>query len=286
MVLGGGPGWHQDQLSSAATDLNVEVAFEPYEALLAVVERTGQRVIAGNEPLDRFDAVLTRTMPAGSMESITARLSMLHRSVDSKIHVINSPSALEAAIDKYTTVSIADRLGIETPATAIAQDRTAALGQFESLGGDVVVKPIFGGEGRGVMRITERELARTVFGTLQTAGLVIYQQRFEPPGGRDGRVLILGEQTLGLRRRNDQDFRTNRSAGGVATPWSIPKELDDASRRLTDAMGLTIAAVDWIETDDGWKLIEVNAIPGWRSAQTVVDANIARGVVTAALQGV
>ena len=283
LVLGGGPGWHADRLNAAAERLGWDTTWTSYESLRAKADPSGSDVWAGNQRLTDFDAVLTRTMPAGGLEAITVRLSMLHRAAAGGLPIVNPPAALEWAIDKYSSVQMASSLGIEVPPTMVSQDRRQAMRDYELLGGDVVIKPLFGGEGRGVMRVQHPELARTIFGTLETSGLVIYQQRFEPPGGRDLRIFIAGDRVACVARRNDDDFRTNRIAGGTASATEPPKELIEQSRRVMELLKLKIAAVDWIETNTGPKWLEINAIPGWKAAQAVIDFDLAEAVLRAVM---
>jgi RimK family alpha-L-glutamate ligase len=291
LVLGGGPGWHGNQLQAAASNRGYEIRFATYESLSASI-RSDRSISCDAGPIGSFDAVLTRTMPAGSMETILFRLACLHELVRQGMRIINPPASLELAIDKFATLAIASQIGCRVPETRVVQDRDAAMIAFDELGGDCVVKPIFGGEGKGVMRIEHRELAWTVFSSLNLVSSVLYVQRFVPPGGRDRRVLIIGDEAHGIRRTNSDDFRTNthgrsgtqgRSAtGGNQTADSfVPGgKLLEQSRQLTQALGLNIAAVDWIDDEnDEPVLVEANAIPGWKTAQSVIDINLAQRII-------
>ena len=54
---------------------------------------------------------------------------------------------------------------------------------FEQLGGDVIVKPLFGSEGRGMVRVSDPELAWRAFRTLARTLFVLYlQQIIRHPG--------------------------------------------------------------------------------------------------------
>lgn len=274
LVLGGGDGWHAGQLRRAAAERGRRIDFVPYESLAM------RRGVV--EPFVGRDAILTRTMPAGSFERVTFRLTCL-RAAPPDIRLVNAPEGLEAAIDKSATAATATRLGLPVPDDRVCQDRASAMDAFEALGGDVVVKPIFGGEGRGVLRVRDPELAWTTFSTLEGIAAVHLVQRFVSPGGRDVRLLIVGDRTLAVRRDNANDFRTNnRHARGGLSIEAVdpPPTMVADSRRLMRAMNLTMAAVDWIEPADGPPmLLEVNAVPGWRNAQTVAPENVARWVI-------
>jgi ribosomal protein S6--L-glutamate ligase len=242
-------------------------------------------------------------MPAGSLEQITFRLATLHAALAQGVRIINPPRTLELAIDKYATLAIVASLGYRIPETTVAQSRKDALSAFDSFGGDVVVKPIFGGEGRGVMRIQDRQLAWYTFSTLEQLGAVLYVQKFVPPGGRDTRMLVIGDSIIGIRRVNANDFRTNVAGGATGTPVQLSPSMIAAARQIADAMSLVIGSVDVIDClpqqsstndngDDGIEgvVVEVNAVPGWKGAQGCLGIDLAetmiRCVIDSASSGV
>ncbi|TWT67283.1 Alpha-aminoadipate--LysW ligase LysX [Allorhodopirellula solitaria] len=307
LVLGGRPanratttplGWHLNELRAAGTRSGVDVCFADYESIVARVDRAGASSNVMGEapdtghrcgwPLDQFDGILTRTMPPGSMEQILFRLAVLHDEYgcraksDNAASIVNPPAAIELAIDKYATLARVARMGIATPATGIAQSRAEAMELFHQFGGDVVVKPIFGGEGRGVMRIQDPELAWTTFSTLQQLGAVLYVQQFVAPGGRDLRLLVIGPHVHAIRRTCPDGFRTNVRAGGTAEAVELCDHWRDLACRVCSEFGLTLAAIDLLETTAGndYRLVEVNAIPGWKSAQRTISVCLAEQIVS------
>lgn len=231
--------------------------------------------------VNEFDAILTRTMPAGSLEQVTFRLATLHQlKLENRIAIVNPPRALEIAIDKFATLVHVAKLGYEVPRTIVAQSRADAIDAFRLLGGDCVIKPVFGGEGRGVMRVRDPELAWYTFSTLQELGAVMYVQQFVPPGGRDRRLLVIGNSVIGIRRENATDFRTNISSGSRAEPFDPNQDQVQMAIEICRSIDLKFAAVDLIDTETGRQMVlEVNAIPGWKGAQQVTDHNIAKAVL-------
>ena len=278
LVLGGSEGWHSDQLIAAARQLDCDLQFATYESLAANLSRSGMPTLhseAGS--LGDFDAVLTRTMPPGSLDKITFRLAILHAVHARGLPIVNPPRGLEIAIDKFATLDQVARLGYDIPETRVVQSRREANQAWRELGGDCVVKPLFGGEGRGVMRIRDQELAWYTFSTLDKLNTVFYVQKFVPPGGCDTRLLVIGEQVIGLRRESTTDFRTNVSGGASCQQIELSEAQIACARDIVDSIGLRFASVDIIDSDDGCpRVLEVNAVPGWRGAQGVVNANIAK----------
>ena len=159
-------------------------------------------------------------MPPGSLEQVVFRMDALHRLQALGIPVLNPPRAVETAVDKYLTLAVLAAAGLPVPATWTGESAAEALEAFEALGGDVVVKPLFGSEGRGLVRVSHRELARRTFQTLERLGAVLYLQRTIRHPGHDLRVFVLGDRVLGAMRRHapDGDWRTNVAVGGRAEP--------------------------------------------------------------------
>jgi RimK family alpha-L-glutamate ligase len=286
LCLGGGEGWHTNQLQQAAKALGCELQLASYESIRASVShREGCRVECEAGPLSDFDAILTRTMPSGSLEQVTFRLATLHSIVDSSsaeqpVSIVNPPRSLEIAIDKFATLARVAELGYDVPETIVVQSKKEAIDAFETLGGDCVVKPIFGGEGRGVMRIQDAELAWYTFWTLEKLSAVCYVQRFVPPGGCDTRLLVIGDSVIGIRRSNHREFRTNVSSGGKCEAIAPTDDQIALATRICRSMGLQFASVDLLDNLQGeQQVIEVNAIPGWKGAQSVSSSNIAQRII-------
>lgn len=287
LVLGSPEGWHADQLRDASRHHEVDIGFAPYESLAAnlAINADASRIVCSAGSVNDFDLVLCRTMPAGNLEQITFRLATLHhlaRQARLQNRIVNSPASLEIAIDKFATLSVAQSLGFPIPQTRVVQSRKDAIAAFHELGGDCVVKPIFGGEGRGVMRVQSLDLAQTVFATLDQLGSVIYVQKFIAPGGRDTRLLVTPTRIYGIRRENRSDFRTNNAFDSNCRLAEVDSQLALVARSVCEAIRLDFAAVDLIDdpqSETGYRILEVNAVPGWKSAQTVVPESIARELI-------
>ena len=223
LVLGGGDGWHADQLRTEAQKIDSQIAFTDYESLTASVASVAE-IQCGAGRLHDFDSVLTRTMPAGSLEKITFRLACMHSLVDQGQHLVNHPRSLEIAIDKFATLAKVSQSGYPVPRTRVAQDRHSAMRAFHEFDGDCVVKPVFGGEGRGVMRIRDPQLAVYTFATLDQLDSVFYVQEFVSPGGADTRMLVVGDHVFGAKATKRNRLSDKRQ------PWFVRPASLAASR--------------------------------------------------------
>ena len=279
-VLGAATSWYVGDLRRAAGDTH-RVVPVTYRQLAAQVDDGSVRLQSGDEDLSRFDALLVRSMPPGSLEQVIFRMNALANLEATGVRVVNSPRAIEIAVDKYLATVKLQEARLLVPRTVACQTWEQALESFAALGGDVVVKPLFGGEGRGITRVDDEAIAQRVFKTLEQIGAVIYLQEFVPHEGYDLRVLVVGEQMLGMRRRHPHDWRTNVSRGARAEPLEVSDELAALARRAVAAVGTTIGGVDFLPGKDGrLYAIEVNAVPGWRALVRVTGVDVAQLVLS------
>ncbi|HEV3004550.1 MAG TPA: hypothetical protein VGX78_08810, partial [Pirellulales bacterium] len=145
---------------------------------------------------------------------------------------------------------------------------------------DVVLKPLFGAEGRGITRLNDEALALRAFKMLEQLGAVLYLQEFVPHEGADLRLLVVGSRVLGMRRRNPLDWRTNISRGAKAEPLEVTHELAELAHRAADSVGAPLAGVDLLPGTDGrLYAIEVNAVPGWQALARALKLDVARLVL-------
>jgi ribosomal protein S6--L-glutamate ligase len=238
-------------------------------------------ITSGDLDLLSLDAVVIRTMPPGSLEQVVFRMDALHRVAAHGIPVLNPPRAIEHAVDKYLATAKLAAAGLPVPETIVCESAETALEAFERLGGDVVVKPVFGAEGRGIVRVSDPDIALRVFRTLERIDAVLYLQRFIRHPGYDLRVLVLGGRPIGAMRRYASDgFRTNIACKGRGESV-IPSD-DDVRRALlaTEVIGATFAGVDLLTGPDGEPyVVEVNGVPGWQGFQKATGIDVAARLV-------
>ena len=279
--------WYLEDLTRAATLRGhdcVGIRFPKISASMATGTpyAVDETVDDAENGLDGADAVIVRTMPPGSLEQVVFRMDALARLEQLGVTVLNSPRAIECAVDKYLSTARLQAAGLPVPPTVVCESSEMALEAFERLGGDVVVKPIFGSEGRGIVRVSDPELALRTFRTLEQLNAVLYLQAFIDHGGYDDRVLLLdGEVVGGMRRRAREDFRTNISQQGLAEPWTPGPRDIELARIAAEATGTCLAGVDLISNPAGQRMVlEVNAVPGWRALARVNSIDVAERLVT------
>jgi len=231
------------------------------------------------ERLEDFQAVLVRTIPIGSLEQIIFRMDALHRLEDLGIRVINSPRSIERTVDKFYTSYLLADAGIPTPRTFVTEDFQQAMDAFQEMG-DVIVKPLFGSEGKGMTRVSDEDTAYRLFRHLELCRYIFYLQEYIPHRQEDIRAFVIGDRVVAAMRRIGTHWKTNFSKGAQVEPVSLDRELQELSVRAAHLVGTEYAGVDLLPAEDGQMyVLEVNSIPGWRGLRKTTSQNVADLVV-------
>jgi ribosomal protein S6--L-glutamate ligase len=293
-VVGEPTGWHVGRLLAALADRGHQGTAVRWTELSAEVQAAQPAEISAGRGLaaERFfppaieaaDIVIVRGMPGGGLEEVIFRMDLLGRLAARGTPVVNSPRGLEIAIDKYLSLARMAAAGLPVPHTMVAQHPAAIQEAWRVLGGDCVVKPLFGSRGRGLARITDQESLAPLLdaaATAESAGAVAYLQEFVPHDGWDVRILLVGDESFAIRRlAAGGEWRTNVSLGGRPEAFSPPAEWVDLARAASRAAETEIAGVDLLPARDGRVLVlEVNAVPGWRGLEAATGIPVADTVV-------
>jgi RimK family alpha-L-glutamate ligase len=278
VVLAARTGWHTHELERAAAERGHQLTVLPYEGLVARIgPAPGLR--SRNTELDSADVVLARIIPSGSLEQIIFRVDALHRLEDRGTRVVNSPRAIERTVDKFWTSALLEQCGIPTPETVVCDDPEEAIAAYRTLG-DVIVKPLFGSMGLGMVRVSDEEMAFRVFRTIEQIRGVYYIQRTVDHDGTDIRAFVLGGRVIAAIERRASGWRTNLARGGTARSLSLSEQFSALAVRAAAAVGADYAGVDLLTGLDGTTyVLEVNGIPGWKGLQEATGLDIAGRLV-------
>ena len=225
-------------------------------------------------------AALVRGFGVAPTQKIFFRLDLLSAIEEYGIKLINSRESLEIASDKFLTSIFLEHHNIPTPRTIICEEPSEALEAFQELGGDVVLKPLYGSKGIGITRINDKAFAENVIYSLGQLNTVFYLQEFVAHQNRDIRILVLGKKAIAGMYRISDNWKTNVHAGAKVETLDLTKDLMDLAIRAAEVTKTEIAGVDIIESKQGLQVIEVNSIPGFTALQKVTNFNIAREIVS------
>jgi tetrahydromethanopterin:alpha-L-glutamate ligase len=230
------------------------------------------------------DAVIVRTMSGGTLEAVTLRLGILHALREHGVMVWNDARAIERCVDKSMTSFLLAHAGVATPPTWAIEsyDRARTIALEETKDGILVLKPLFGSQGRGLRLIRKADdLPRPA----EVAGGVYYLQRFvavDRDGFHDFRLLVVRGRVVAAMQRHSSHWITNVKRGGRPVAAFVSDEMKALAIRAANAVGADFAGVDMLYgADHQPTVLEINSMPAWSGLQKVTAPNIADMLVSA-----
>jgi len=271
--------WCSTQLRHALEKNHIASIFLNFRDLAARVKMQPEVSKQETNIVTDLDALIIRPIGRGSLEEIIYRMDLLHKLERSGMFIINPPLSIERSVDKYHTLALFEEHGLPVPQTVVTESLEEALKGFHDLGGDVVIKPLFGSRGVGSTRVTDPDVAERLFRAIIFYHGVLYLQKFIPHGDSDVRAFVVGDRVIAAMHRVAANWKTNVSLGAKPVALNLKEELEKLAVEATRVLGCKIAGVDILESDEGPVIIELNSQPGWRGLQTVASVNIAEEIV-------
>ena len=224
---------------------------------------------------DLPDAVCVRTMDGGSFEQVTRRLGVLHALTGLGVLVSNDARAIERCVDKSMTSFLLARAGLPSPRSWTVESREAALAILAGEAGPLVLKPLFGAQGKGLRLVhgpDDLPPGEAIAG-------VYYLQRFagREDGGlfTDYRILVSHGRVAATMMRQAGQWITNIKQGATALPMPADAELEALALAATRVVGGDFCGVDLLRDATGAaQVIEVNSMPAWTGLQKASGVDV------------
>ncbi len=271
--------WSSTQVREALTKRGLPYECFTFPRLVARLAYKPYFKVNNTNITEDLDALIIRPIGRGSLEELVFRMDMLYKLERQGFYMVNPPTAIEHCVDKYDILAILEDEGIPVPRTLATESVNEALKAFNELGGDVVVKPIFGSRGQGATRIVDVDVADTVFKAITFHHGVIYMQEFVEHWHSDIRAFVVGDRVIASMRRVAEGWKTNYSRGARPAPAQISEEFEELAVKSAQAVGCKVAGVDILEGPQGPRIVDVNSQPGWKGLQAVAKVNIADEIV-------
>ena len=232
-----------------------------------------------NKRLGAFDGVILRVGP-----SLTFFGAAIVRQFEQMgVYCLNSSLGITTARDKLCSMQLLSRQKIGIPYSAFISRSSPALPVIEDIGGaPVVIKLLGGSQGIGVILAETDKMAEAVIQTLHsTQQNVLIQKFIAESKGRDMRAFVVGGKVVAAMRRIAQgdEYRSNIHCGGQAEKISLNPEYEKLAIHATQIIGLNVAGVDILESNDGPKILEVNASPGLEGIEAATGVDVASEIV-------
>ncbi|HSF28713.1 MAG TPA: lysine biosynthesis protein LysX [Nitrosopumilaceae archaeon] len=228
---------------------------------------------------DFGDVVLERCVSYFRGLHFTACLEFLDVPVINKFAVANNCG------NKMITSLLLKKHNVPTPKTYFSFSSETALENLEKVGYPMVIKPVVGSWGRGVMALKDRDIADAIIEVRELSDgpldRIYYLQEMVKRPPRDIRAIAVGDQVVAaMYRTSTGGFKTNIALGAEPVPCEITKELEDICLKASKAVGGGILGVDLMEDEKrGLVVHEVNNTVEFKGLAKVAKKNIPKEMI-------
>jgi ribosomal protein S6--L-glutamate ligase len=236
-------------------------------------------VLYGEHSLRGVDAVIPRIGASLTMfgMALLRQLELLG------VYCVNGAEAIGTSRDKLHAHQIFCRDKIPMPVTGFAHSPKDTAALMESVGGaPMVLKLLQGSQGKGVVLAETRNAAESVIDAFRNLDANFLVQEFvRDAAGCDVRCIVIGNRVVAAMRRRagGGEFRSNLHRGGTGEKVILTAEERTVAVRAARAIGLRVAGVDMIQTQEGPKVLEVNSSPGLQGVETVTEIDVADKII-------
>ncbi len=272
-----------DRLRSEEKMLQKEALDLGHDAVMLDAKITQINTDSKRDDFDFGDVVLERCVSYFRGLHFTAGLEFI------EIPVLNKFEVANICGNKMFMTMLLKKHNIPTPKTYFSFSSTSAAENMEKVGFPLVIKPVIGSWGRGVIPIHDKDTMDAVFEirdiTDSPHDRIYYLQELIERPPRDIRVITVGDRPIAaMYRKSSGGFKTNIALGADPEICEITKEMEDMAAKASKAMGGGILGVDMMEDNkNGLVVHEVNNTVEFKGLARVAQQNIPKEMVEFAL---
>lgn len=266
-ILSNGPGnYSTKRLKQVALERGHEVRVIKYKECYASIAQSDPKVSYRGEELEHYDAIIPRIA-----SYMTRYGTAIVRQLELRgMYTVSSSLAISRSRDKLRSMQLLAKAGVGIPKTVFSRNSADIDDLIEKLGGTpVIIKLARGTHGNGVVLAETKKAAKSVlqafYLTNEDGTNVLLQEFVKESAGTDIRAFVVGGRVVASMQRKslDDDFRSNLHKGGEGTRIKLTEEERKMCVKAAKAMGLNVAGVDFMRSDRGPLILEVNASPGF-----------------------
>lgn len=281
-ILSNGPGnYSTKRLKEVARSRGHEVHVIRYKECYSSIAQSSPKVNYRGETLDFYDAVIPRIASYMTRYG-TAILRQLEMQ---GMYTVSSSLAIARSRDKLRSLQLLAKAGVGIPKTIFSRNSADIDDLLEKIGGTpVIIKLARGTHGNGVVLAETKKAAKSVLQAFymhnEDGTNILLQEFIEESAGTDIRAFVVGGRVVASMRRQSlgDDFRSNLHKGGEGTKVKLTDEERKVCIRAAKAMGLNVAGVDFMRSERGPLILEVNASPGF-GIEKVTGRDVATPII-------
>ena len=281
-ILSNGPGnYSTKRLKEVAKARGHVVRIIKYKECYASIEKNNPTVSYRGIDLADFDAIIPRIA-----SYMTKYGTAIVRQLEMQgVYTASSSIAINRSRDKLRSMQLLAKAGVGIPKTVFSRNSADIDNLLDKLGGTpVIIKLARGTHGNGVVLAETRKAAKSVLQALyltnEDGTNVLLQEFIAESAGTDVRAFVVGGRVVASMQRKslDDDFRSNLHKGGEGKMVKLTDEERKMCIKAAKTMGLNVAGVDFMRSEKGPLILEVNASPGF-GIEKVTGRDVATPII-------
>jgi len=230
-------------------------------------------------PLPFYDAIIPRI---GASNTFYGTAVLRHLETMG-IYTLNESIAISRSRDKFRSLQLLARKGIPMPLTSFAQSPDNTEDLIRMVGGaPLVIKLLEGTQGKGVVLADSHQSAVSIINAFKEMRANILVQEFiQESRGTDIRCLVIDGKVVAAMKRQakEGEFRANVHQGGTALKVKLTPKERSIAIAAAKTMGLKVAGVDLLRSNNGPLVLEINSSPGLEGIETTTQIDIAGKII-------
>ena len=240
---------------------------------------SGLKIFYGARKLENINYVIPRIKPAMTFYGAT----IVRQFEEMKIPCLNGSDAIRRSRDKLHSLQLLSSHGLAIPQTSFANSSNNTKDIIKMAGGaPLVIKLLQGTKGIGVVLAETDKSAESIINAFKSLKAdILVQQYIKESKGQDIRCFVVGDQVVGSIKREAQEgeFRANIHLGATANIVEITDQERVLAIAAAKIIGLEVAGVDMVRSNNGPKILEINSSPGFEGVEGATKLDIASKMI-------
>lgn len=244
-----------------------------------IIEQNNPLIYYKGEKIKDIDAIIPRIGASVTFygSAVVRQFEMM------SVFTTTNSQAIVRSRDKLRSLQLLARAGVGLPKTAFTNYSKEEKNLVEVVGGaPLVIKLLEGTQGLGVVLAETKKAAQSVIEAFHNLkARVIVQEFIKEAKAADIRAFVVNGEVVGAMKRQGKEgeFRSNLHRGGSAAVVKLSRTEKSAALKATEAMGLSIAGVDMLQSSRGPLILEVNSSPGLEGIEKATDVDVADRII-------
>ena len=244
-----------------------------------VIESNGPAVYYKGQKVNDVDAIIPRIGASVTFygTAVVRQFEMMG------VFSTTYSQAIVRSRDKLRSLQILSGAELPMPRTAFTNYSKEDKRLIDHVGGaPLIIKLLEGTQGLGVVLAETKKAAESVIEAFHgLKARIIVQEFIKEAKASDLRVFIVDGKVVGAMKRTglEGEFRSNLHRGGTAQLVKLSRKEKSVAVKAANALGLSVAGVDMLQSQRGPLILEVNSSPGLEGIEQATGVDIAGKIV-------